>query len=74
MRWNKYIAPVAVTVLLALYPIGAVVLFAAVPGLPPLLRAAAAVVPLPLIGLLVYVLLQRVREIKSGEEDDLDKF
>ena len=31
-------------------------------------------VPLAVCGVAVYVLVQRIREINSGEEDDLDQY
>ena len=32
------------------------------------------VIPLALIGVVVYVLVERMKEIRSGEEDDLSKY
>ena len=32
------------------------------------------VIPLALIGVVVYVLVKRMNEIRSGEEDDLSKY
>ncbi len=32
------------------------------------------VIPLALIGVVVYVLVERMNEIRSGEEDDLSKY
>ncbi len=37
-------------------------------------KAAAVIVPLVFIGLGIYVLVQRINEIRSGEEDDLSKY
>ena len=70
---KKMIAPVIITILLLLYFIG----FAAVVFMlrPP--RAGCifgAVIPLALAGVALGVCIQRIKEIRSGEEDDLSKY
>jgi len=57
-----------------LYYGGMAVLFAFVPGIPGWAKALMCIVPLIVCALAVYVLVQRIREIKSGEEDDLDQY
>jgi len=72
---SKMIAPIVVTVLLALWLLvyaGAVLL--AAENFPFLLRPILLLIALALLGVLVYVLIERIREIKSGEEDDLDRY
>ena len=32
------------------------------------------IIPLALIGVIIYVLVERINEIRSGEEDDLSKY
>ena len=49
-------------------------MFVCVPGIPGWAKALMCLVPLAVCALAVYVLVQRVREIKSGEEDDLDQY
>lgn len=67
------VAPVIITVLLLLYFIGfAVVVFLLRPPLAACI--IGAVIPLALAGVSLGVCIQRIREIRSGEEDDLSKY
>ena len=72
-RKRKMMAPVAITVVFLVYlgVYGAAVLAAS--SLTPAMLAAAVPV-LALGGGMVYVLRERIREIRSGEEDDLDNY
>lgn len=74
MKKGKLVAPVVVVVLLALWLGGWVLGILLVPGLPFFLKLVGAIVPLALLGVSVYVLVERIREIRSGEEDDLDNY
>lgn len=74
MKKGKLIAPVVVTVLLCLWLGTWVGLFWSVPELPFPVKLIGAVVPLALIGVSVFVLAERIKEIRSGEEDDLDNY
>ena len=56
---NKLIAPIVITALVVLYFIWII---------------AGSVIPLCLAGVMIYVLAQRVKEIRSGEEDDLSQY
>ncbi|GAA0804715.1 hypothetical protein DWX43_12970 [Clostridium sp. AF19-22AC] len=70
---KKMVAPVIITVLLLLYFIGfAVVVFLLRPPLAACI--IGAVIPLALAGVALGVCIQRIREIRSGEEDDLSKY
>ena len=69
-----YLAPALVVAFIVLYYGGMAVLFAFVPGIPGWAKALMCIVPLIVCALAVYVLVQRIREIKSGEEDDLDQY
>ena len=69
-----YLAPALVVAFIVLYYGGMAVLFAFVPGIPGWAKALMCIVPLIVCVLAVYVLVQRIREIKSGEEDDLDQY
>ena len=69
---KKYIAPIVVTVLLLLYY---VILVAVIASLATLFwKIFAIVVSLAISGTVVYVCIDRIREIKGGEEDDLSKY
>lgn len=67
-----YIAPIIVTVILLLYFIlyfG--VLIAILPGV---WKYLLLIFPTTFAGILIYVCTQRIKEIRSGDEDDLSKY
>lgn len=70
---KKMIAPVFIAVLLVLYYIGFFILCICIP-MPPALKLLLGLVPLLLAGVSIYVLVERIKEIRSGEEDDLSKY
>ena len=73
MYWKKMAAPVIITVLLGIYLIFyAVALVSAIPEL--WMKLVAGIIPLALFGASIYVLYERIKEIRSGEEDDLGKY
>ncbi len=71
--WKKMLAPIVITVLLvawfAIWLTGCFLL-----PIPFLGKVIGCVVFGALIGVSVYVLVQRIKEIRSGEEDDLSKY
>ena len=72
-KWRKLIAPIVITVFFLIYLIGFIVaclLF----DMSWLVRIAGCVIPLALIGVFLFVLIERIQEIRSGEEDDLDNY
>lgn len=74
MKKGKLAAPIVVTAILFLWLGGWVALFWWEPGLPFFIKLAGTIVPLALLGVSVFVLVERVDEIRSGEEDDLDNY
>lgn len=75
MRFHgrKMIAPFLITVLFLVYLIIYIGLILQEFTTEPLVLIMA--VPLVLLGIgMVYVLIARIREIRSGEEDDLDNY
>ncbi len=69
---KKMVAPVVITIVAIAYYIGYfVLLMAALKGI---LRILAGVMPIALIGIMLYVCKQRIQEIRSGEEDDLNQY
>ena len=68
------IAPVVIVALISIYYIAIGVIFAYMNGVPMLAKIIALVVPALLSGVAITVLIQRVQEIRSGEEDDLSKY
>lgn len=71
---KKYIAPVIIALLLCAYYIGFAVVVARIPQIGIGLKLAGIIIPLAICGALIYVLVERIREIHSGEEDDLDNY
>ena len=70
---RKMIAPIIITIVFLAYLIGYGVAVAVASGWTPVLILLA----LPLIALgvgMVYVLISRIKEIRSGEEDDLSNY
>lgn len=70
---KKMLAPIIITVLCVLYYIGFFILCMFVP-FPPVAKLLFGLVPLLVIGVFIYVLVERIKEIRSGEEDDLSKY
>lgn len=68
------IAPVVIVALISIYYIAIGVIFAYMNGVPMLAKIIALVVPALLSGVEITVLIQRIKEIKKGEDDDLSKY
>jgi predicted membrane channel-forming protein YqfA (hemolysin III family) len=71
---RKIIAPIVIVVLIAAYYIGCAVFLIRDPEVSVMMKALMAVIAIALTGVGIYVLKQRADEIRSGEEDDLDKY
>jgi hypothetical protein len=72
-RFKKLLGPVVITVILVLYLGYSLVIGASYP-IPLTNKIIGILIPLALIGVSVFVLLERIKEIRSGEEDDLSKY
>ena len=71
---KKLIAPIIVTVITIVFLLG---YFGMIFVLIPLsvgLRLLIGMIPLGLAGVSVYVLVERIKEVRSGEEDDLSNY
>lgn len=73
MKTKKLIAPIVITVLLALYWI-AFVAMAFLISIPLWAKLLGSLIPLALIGVSLFVLVERIKEVRSGEEDDLSQY
>ncbi len=69
---KKMIAPIVITVLLVMYYLFYFGVIIAAIGKTN--AVILGILPLVLGGTSIYVCCQRIREIKSGEEDDLDRY
>lgn len=72
--WKKLIAPIIITALLGAYLVFYFVVILQLPQLSFPVKLALALIPLALLGVAVYNLFERIHEIRSGEEDDLDNY
>lgn len=70
---KKLVAPIVITVLLVLYFIMFLTVLLHMP-IPTIFRIIGIIVPLGLISISIYMLIERIKEVRSGEEDDLSKY
>lgn len=71
---RKLIAPIVISALLILYEIGFAVVCIRIEALPLPLKLLGGLIPLLLVGVCIFVLVERIKEIRSGEEDDLSQY
>ena len=74
MKKRKLAAPIVISVLVGLWLLGYAVLIFLVPAIPLWIKLLGAAIPLALLGVTIYALCERIKEIRSGEEDDLDNY
>ena len=67
-----YIAPIVITVILLLY--FAVYFGILVTVLPKIWKYILLIIPVALAGVSIYVCIERIKEIRGGEEDDLGQY
>ncbi len=70
---KKSAAPIVITAVLVTYFIGFGLLYLYVP-LPVWAKVLLILIPAACICLSIYVLAERIQEIRSGEEDDLSQY
>ena len=67
-----YVAPIVITVMFVLY---FVLYFGVlVTQLPGIWKYVLLIIPVAIAGVLIYVCVDRIKEIRSGEEDDLSQY
>ena len=81
---KKLIAPIVIVTILCLYYLGIGIFFLCIDGASLIVRLLAVIIPsvltavslavLALVGVSIWVMVERVQEIESGEEDDLSKY
>ena len=71
---KKMIAPIIITVVIVLYYIGIAAVMAIIPGMPVVVKILMVLIPTIVAAVMVGVLISRIKEIRSGEEDDLSKY
>ena len=68
------VAPIIIACIIALYYGGIALVFAIGLEVPMWLRGVLMLGPLAIVAVLIYVTMERIKEIRSGEEDDLSKY
>lgn len=71
---KKMIAPIIITALIVAYYGAIALVFMFIGGIPFWTKALMVVVPLLICGVMIGVLISRIKEIQGGEEDDLSKY
>ncbi|MBQ2915838.1 MAG: hypothetical protein IJE51_03510 [Clostridia bacterium] len=72
MKFNKIIAPIIISaIIITYYVIYFVFLMTLIDGI---LKYLLGIIPLVLAVVMIKVCVDRIREIKKGEEDDLSKY
>lgn len=71
---KKLIAPIVVLLVFLLYLGGYAALVIFIPGFPVFLKVIFGIIALALCGLMIAMFVERVKEIRSGETDDLDNY
>jgi hypothetical protein len=70
---KKMIAPIIISVIIILY-LGLASACILNDGMPLIVKLLGGIITLLLVGVSIYVLIERIKEIRSGEEDDLSKY
>ena len=71
---KKFIAPIIIIVCSVLYYILIGIVLIAANEVHLLIKIPSLVIPIALVGVSIFVLVERINEIRSGEEDDLSKY
>ena len=74
MKKNPYIAPIIVAVLVVLYFIFYGYMATVIDGMPFVARVVFVAIPVVMIIAMVCTLIERIKEIRKGENDDLGKY
>ena len=69
---KKMVAPIVITAIVVLYYVAYFALIAYV--LDGAFRVLFGIIPAVLAAVMIYVCIQRINEIKGGEEDDIGKY
>ena len=71
---KKMATPIIIAVLLILWYIGMAIACFCIPEIPFIFKILMAIIPAAISGVISFVLAERIKEIRSGEEDDLSKY
>lgn len=73
MKLRRLIVPIIVILLVVIY-LGITVAGIIFSDISLIFKLLSIIVPLFIIGASIYVLIERIHEIRSGEQDDLSKY
>lgn len=73
MKKTKLVAPIIITIILVMILMGYFLLWSIMP-MPAIIKVVFLFGLLALMGVSFYNLIERIQEIRSGEEDDLSKY
>ncbi len=68
------IAPIVIAALLLVYYAGFAIACITIADFPRMVMLLFGIVPLALAGVCIWMLVERIKEIRSGEEDDLSQY
>ncbi len=71
---RKMVAPIVIICIVVIYYVSVAAVCLLIPYIPAAVKLFFTIVPLALAGVAVAVLWERMKEIRSGEEDDLSKY
>ena len=71
-KWKAYIAPIVISAILLVYFI--VYFGFIITLLPNVWKVFFAIIPLAFCGVMIYVCVERIKEIRKGDDDDLSKY
>ena len=71
---KKMVAPILIAGLFVLYYAGLAAVLVLADGIPAVFKVLSIIIPLALAGVMAGVAVSRIKEIRSGEEDDLSKY
>ena len=71
---KRYAVPIIITLILLLYFIVYFGVLIAILPKDGIWKYALGIIPLVFSGIMIYVCIERINEIKKGEEDDISKY
>ena len=74
MHTKKMLAPIIISAIIVIYYVVFAIVLTNVVSIPLLAKILGAVIPLLIAGACIYILIERIKEIRSGEEDDLSQY
>ncbi len=69
---KKMIAPIVITILVVLYYITYFAFIISLVG--GIFKILLGIIPIVISGVMIYVCVERIKEIEGGEEDDLSQY